>query len=190
MKIRRIVRFGFRGIPLIPIAIMAVTVAAAVLAASTQIVSTVTIQTFQMQADTVSGTSCTTTPLTSINYGTVPSGAPLPNTNFCLTNSSPSAIYTGGGTITVPTFAITGSLPSGVTEDWIIAASSNTGCVGMSIASQLTITATPGSNTWTVSGGSLGNPGGCVAGNTISYFTLSHTGSSSTPGTYTWTSTL
>jgi hypothetical protein len=170
---------------------MAVAVAAAVLAASTQIQSTVTIETFAMQATTVSGTTCTTTPLTSINYGIVPTGQTLPNTSFCLTNTSPSAsVYTGGGSITSsPVFSNSGNLPTGVTETWVVGASSSSGCVGLNMASDLTVTAAPASNVWTVTGSD--QPAGvCASGATISYFTLAHTGDAGTAGTYTWTTIL
>src|SRR6266581_6182323 len=178
MKIQRIVRVSFHGLPLIPIAIMAITIAGAVLAASTQIQSTATIQTFAMAATTLQGTTCTTTPLTSINYGIVPSGQPLPNTNFCLTNTSPSPVFTGGGTITAQTFSISGNLPPGITEDWIVGASNLPACVGMSMSTGLTVTAAAGGNVWTVTGSSVGTNGSCSDGSTISYFTLAHTGNS------------
>jgi hypothetical protein len=187
MNIRRIVKLSFHGLPLIPIGLMAVAIAAAVLAANTQIVSTVTIQTFQMQADTVSGSACTTTPLTSINYGILPTNQPLPNTNLCLTNTSASPVYTGGATITAPSFGITGSLPPGITEDWVVAVAGTTACVGLSMKTSLTITAAAGSNAWTVTNS---NVAGCPTGSPISYFSLAHTGSSTVPGSYTWTSTL
>ncbi len=169
---------------------MAVAVAAAVLAASTQIQSTVTIQTFAMAATTLQGTTCTTTPLTSINYGIVPSGQPIPNTNFCLTNTSPSPVFTGGGTITAQTFSISGNLPPGITEDWIAGASNLPACVGMSMSTGLTVTSAAGGNVWTVTGSSVGTNGSCSNGSTITYFTLAHSGSSGTAGSYSWTSTL
>ena len=169
---------------------MAITVAAAVLASSTQIQSTATIQTFAMAASTVQGTTCTSTPLSSINYGIIPSGQPLPNTNFCLTNTSPSPVFTGGGTITAQTFSVSGSLPTGITEDWIAGASNLPACVGLSMSTGLTATAPAGGNVWTVTGSSVGTNGSCSTGSTISYFTLAHTGNSGPSGTFSWTSIL
>jgi hypothetical protein len=187
MKLRSIVRISLRGIPLIPIALMAVAIAAAVLAANTQIVSTVTIQTFAMQANTVSANACTTTALTNINYGVLPTGQPLPNTSFCLRNTSASPVYTGGATITAASFTITGTIPPGMTEDWVVAASATTACVGVSVPTSLTISATAATTSWTVTSS---NVAACNVGATISYFTLSHTGTSTVTGSYTWTSTL
>jgi len=166
---------------------MAVAIAAAVLAASTQIQSTVTIQTFQMQADTLSGNSCTITPLTSIDYGILPTNQPLANTNFCLMNSAASPIFTGGASITAPVFAVTGSLPPGITEDWIVGASNSPGCVAVSVPTSLTINAAAGANVWTVSSSNVGS---CNVGSTISYFVLAHTGTSVVPGVYGWTTKL
>ncbi len=188
MKLQRIVRLSIHGLPVIPIALMAVAIAAAVLAANTTIQNSVTIQTFQMQADTVSGGVCTTTVLTSVSYGIVPSGQPLPNANFCLTNTSPSPIYTGGSTITGNIFTVSsGSLPPGVTQDWVVGASSNPGCVGVSVPTSLTINAIAGANAWTVTSSKIG---ACNTADTISYFTLANTGSSTVPGSYTWTDSL
>ena len=188
MKIRSLVRLSFHGLPLIPIAMMSVAIAAAVLAANTTIQNSVTIQTFQMQATTVSGGVCTATVITSVSYGIVPSSQPLPNANFCLTNTSPSQIYTGGATITGNILTVSsGSLPPGVTQDWVVGASSNPGCVGLSVPTSLTINAIAGSNAWTVTNSKIG---ACNTADTVSYFTLANTGTSSVPGTYTWTDSL
>lgn len=162
MQTRKIVKFSIRGIPILPLMLMAVVSVGAVLVASRSVSNTLTISSaFSIQLFTFTGGVCTATVFSSYSFGTVAgqTAGSFNSTAFCIKNTSNAPVFIGGsqaytigsGTPTGSTVRVVvlgGTDFKTVTNFSLAAGSTYQGTIGLAIDLQLAGTEPAGSYSW------------------------------------------